>query len=210
MKDKIEDATQKIAEVDSKLNAIQEGYIKHADEIPQHASAADLDMLATRLKREAKTLPNIDFVTDFLTLQSTHEHVYAAAAAIQVRPEPKFFKPLTDFLEKLADTSDLSKMRLKIVYRLVMGVRSITIADNARTEAIVDIALRKQASDALKRLEDHHRCQEDLKSNANKSIVPLIDITRKHLMRTYTRSPRASRAAPAARRARPVGAAPVG
>jgi hypothetical protein len=68
--------------------------------------------------------------------------VLAAAAAIQVRPEPKFFTPLPNFIGKLTDTQNLNGIRMRIVYRLVMALQNIARADNERPEQVVTDAQR--------------------------------------------------------------------
>jgi hypothetical protein len=179
IKQQIASTNQKLAEVDGKLSTLQESYLKQADTIPIHAPAQDLDSVATLLKNEARTLENIDFAARLLSLDAEPGHVLAAAAAIQVRPEPKFFAPLTDFLCKLAATSNLNGIRMKIVYRLVMGLQNIARADNARGEKLVDDAQRNQASNALTHLKNHPLCQADFESAGARSIIPRIEATLK-------------------------------
>lgn len=179
IKQQIAATSQKLNEVDGKLSALQEGYLRRADAIPIDAAARSLDNIARLLKSEARTLENIDFAVRLLTLEAEPGHVLAAAAAIQVRPEPKFFVPLVDFISKLAGTANLNGIRMKIVYRLVMGLQNITRADNARQEHVITDAQRAQASEALVRLKNHPLCQADFRSAGPRSIVPRIEATQK-------------------------------
>ncbi len=174
---KIETTTAQVNEVQSKLDNFQQSYLNIARPDKINAPARNLDELTRRLKIEASTLESIDFCLDLLKIDTPHDQILAAAAAIQIRPQSKFFTPVAALLQQAVKAPNLGGIRLRIHYRLVMDLQNIVRIDNQRAARQVDLAQRQMAVGVLQDLERHERSQEDLRKNGARSIVPRIDAT---------------------------------
>lgn len=113
IKEVVEQTKSNLQNVEEKLDIVRKDYIESAEQFDPISSATDIDKLGTYLKSVAASLDSIDFVADHLNVSSSQGQVYAAACAIQVRPQPKFLEPVSDYLGIISAKSDLNGIRLR-------------------------------------------------------------------------------------------------
>jgi len=177
IKESIETTQKEVATIKNQLDNLQEDYIEVSETFDPIAPAAERDKLATSLKRYAAALDNIDFVIEYLDTNQSEDKIFAAACAIQVRPQPKFFPLIVELLEQISKSTQLKNITLKTLYRLVMCLENITRADNSRPEKSVDSKIRINSIKVLNCLKSSSRAQKDLIKNDKKSIVTRIERT---------------------------------
>ncbi|MFA5327625.1 MAG: hypothetical protein WC384_07530 [Prolixibacteraceae bacterium] len=178
IRESIESTQQNVMSIKKQLDAFQEEFIEQSQEFDPEAPPEDLDDLATDLKRYAAALDNIDFVLNDLKKGSVENKIFAAACAIQVRPQPKFFSPIITLISEINDSINLNGLRLKTLYRLVICVENIARADNSRPRnRIINDETRKQAVEVLSTLKKSTRAKLDSLQNGKKSIGTRIERT---------------------------------
>lgn len=154
---------------------LQQGYLIAAQDFDHVMNANELDALGTELKSLAAGLGSIDFLLPMVVPGIGEGELFAVACAIQSRPQSEFLDPLTQHITHLASSTDLNKVRLRVLFRAAMALENIVRVDNKRTPRTVSPDRRQQLETALSHLAAHPLCKVDYDRYRTKSIVARIN-----------------------------------
>lgn len=159
---KIEGLDQELSEAKALLNLAEEASGRTPGELQQ--TRADI-------RQGAAALQSVNFVIDYLKEDATSDQIYTAAQIIRTRPEPRFFVPVVDCIERLASDRELNGVRLHYVYQLVQALHRLLVneQDHSAKKQIPLDDLRR-ARDALKKLGSNVRVASDEEANPGRSV----------------------------------------
>ncbi len=176
----IDKAVTKIDHLEEKLDCLSDGYIsKIKQDFDPIASAKDLDKLGTELKAMAASLDDIDFVVKYLQPGSSPGEVYAAGCAIQVRPQPKFLKPLLSYISETTGDSSLGNVRLRIWFKLLQCVEKIIVTDSRREQRVINSDDIENAMQVIEELAQHPICDADRPTDGTDGIPSKVEKLKK-------------------------------
>lgn len=159
----------------------EQEYLQLVERYYDNMPVKELDKLSRDLKRLGQSLFDLDFITNRLQVNENKGIIFGALCAIQVNPNPRYYDGLIEFLNKLAEKSNLYDIRLRIVYRLVMCVENIINLDNYRIHPEINAERRDKGKRALQKLAANPLCRRDDELNGNKGIGNRIQKTIKKM-----------------------------
>lgn len=149
-----------------------------------HSPVSDLQQTSKRLKANARTIENLDILSEMLNETAGSEQLYAAAATLRERRPTQHFNDLISCLDRLAASDDLGGIRLNTVWALTSAVHRILMAsirDNIKPR--ISHEDLKKANEVLDRLERNPRVQNDRPDNPKKGVRGPIYLARNWIER---------------------------
>lgn len=172
----IDSAVSKIDHLEEKLDGLKSGYItKSKESFDPIAPAKDLDKLGRELKAMAAALDDIDFVANYLKKGANPDEVYAAGCAIQVRPQPKFLIPLTEYISEITKDEKLGDIRMRIAFKLLQCLEKIISVDSRRDEMVISQNDIEKTIAAIQELARHPICDADRPTDGSDGIPSKVE-----------------------------------
>lgn len=147
-------------------------YLKECEQFDGEMSVNDMDKLGSGLQSQAASIPNFHFLVDRLRPDLFQGYIFGAAKGIEAQPEVRYFGPLLGYLDRIAQTEDLNydNLRLRVLYRLLMGLEAIIEKDNQKDSPEIDPEMRQKTISVLEAIRDNPRAVEDTKRHKGKGI----------------------------------------
>lgn len=181
---KVEEQNLKINEQQKEIDSIQKSridlereYLNACGRFDINATGHELDELCTDLKSLAGGLYSLDFLKNEIQVGCPQGNILGVACAIQVRPRYDFLMPITQFISNVSPDPDLKTIRLKVLYRLVMGMENILRIDNKRSSPRLEAQDKTEIRQVLEKLERHESVANDHQSHPRLSLVSRIHRT---------------------------------
>jgi len=180
-------AVEKISNLESKVDNLKADYLKKSSDFDPIAPAKDLHKVGTELKAIAAALDDIDFVGKYLMPTAKPDQVYAAACAIQVRPQAKFLDLLLSYIEEITNDKNLCGIRPLIGFKLLQSVEKIITTDARRETKLFSKKEIQHAINVLKSFARHQICNADRPTNGQDGIPSKVEKLEKKFLKEVSK-----------------------
>jgi len=152
-------------------------YLETCERFDGEMPVGEMDTLGKKLAGQATSIAHFHFLVDRLRPGLFQGYIFGAAKGIEAQPEPRYFGPLLGYLDRISRLDDLNydNLRLRVLYRLLMGMEAILKGDNAASAPAIDEAQREEAHEALQRIRATPRAAADAEKNKRGGLIRRID-----------------------------------
>ncbi|WP_156907436.1 hypothetical protein [Thalassobaculum salexigens] len=171
IKEELEANRQEVEELSAEIANEREIFTETLANVNEHASMRELTEVRERLRAQAQTLDDPEYIRSLLTGQDRPADVYGAGIAIRANPRPEFLRPAIDCLDRLSQSDNLKSVRLNFVWTLTKAVHQILVTDLKHSPkprlAREDL---EHAQAVLDRLAKNPRVLRDRPENPSKGV----------------------------------------
>ncbi len=152
-------------------------YLTLCEQFDGDMSVRDMDRLGNQLQSQAASIPDFHFLVDRLRPSLFQGYIFGAARAIEAQPEVDYYGPLLGYLDRISQTEDLNydNLRLRVLYRMLMGLENIVENDNQKDSPEIDPEMRMRTISVLEAIHDNPRAGEDTRRHKGKGIGGRIE-----------------------------------
>ena len=171
LKKDVTDQKNEIRTLEKELENEREIFKEILEGFDPHVPVNELTRTRERLRAYAKTLTDLDEITEHLDPSKGPEELYAAAVMFRERRPTKFVPQLLDCLDSLANSENLLGIRLHTVWTLASALHFTVIASvRDGVEPKIPKKELERAQQVLGRLERNPRVQKDRPDDPKRGV----------------------------------------
>lgn len=172
LKKEINEGKSKISELEQEIENEKRQFQELLVRFDANASLENLGAIRQTLKAQARNMSDVALFRELLSMNSSHEELYAAAVSIREKRPVELFPDIITLLDNLAADPKLGGFRLNTIWTLTSATHRILIACiRDGVKPLPSKADLKRAEAVLRNLQIHPRVVNDRPDDPMKGIL---------------------------------------